>query len=138
VIDAKLSKIVDDIIIKQLRDGVSPENDDLLNLTNCDSELNPALTGLENTLEIFINLSVERVHYKASSNNLYYVDSLENPISDIIIKVLKGFNQTADIKQCYLDKHSFFKGAFCVKLNDMQAHPVLVALRLQGIHIEIT
>ena len=117
---------------------VDPDNEVSLASTYDASEINSSLTSFENTLEIFINLSVDRVHYKTSSKNLYFVDAIENPISDIITKVLNGFNQTPDIKQCYLDEHSFFKGAFCLKLSELQAHPVLVALRLQGIHIEIT
>ena len=129
---------MNDLILYQTSNGINPDETDSPDFTNSDSQLNSALTGLENSLEIFINLSVDRVHYKASSKNLYYVDSLANPISGIITKVLNGFNQTPDIKQCYLDRHSFFKGAYCVKLNELQAHPVLVALRLQGIHIEIT
>ena len=129
---------MNELILEQTRNGINPDEADSADFTGSDSQLNSALTGLENSLEIFINLSVDRVHYKASSKNLYYVDSLANPISAIIIKVLNGFNQTPEITQCYLDRHSFFKGAFCVKLNELQAHPVLVALRLQGIHIEIT
>lgn len=93
---------------------------------------------VDNTLEIFLNLSVGRVHYKSVTRSLYYVDSLEIPVSEMIRNVFKGFNQIPDIQQCYLDKHSFFKGAFCVKLNKIQSQPVLVALRLQGIQIKIT
>ena len=78
-------------------------------LDNRKTGLGLSESAFENTLEIFIKLSVDRVHYKKNSKNLYFVDSLETPISKIITKVLKGFNQTPDIKQCYLDKHSFLK-----------------------------
>lgn len=107
-------------------------------LTDNTLESETSSSLVDNTLEIFLNLSVGRVHYKSLTKSLYYVDSLEIPVSEMIRKVFKGFNQIPDIQQCYLDKHSFFKGAFCVKLNEMQSKPVLVALRLQGIQIKIT
>ncbi len=87
-------------------------------------------------MEIFLNLSIGRVHYKSVTKSLYYVDYLEVIVSKMIHNVFKGFNQTPDIQQCYLEKHSFFKGAFCVKLNEIQSKPVLVAFRLQGIQIK--
>ena len=127
-----------DLSAAEIAIDVELEKMEFSGLDNSETELICLEKGFENTLEIFINLSVDRVHYKKSSKNLYFVDSQEALISRIITKVLKGFNQIPDIQQCYLDQHRFFKGAFCIKLGQIQSGPVLVALRLQGIHIEIT
>ncbi|CAA6824549.1 MAG: Unknown protein [uncultured Thiotrichaceae bacterium] len=102
------------------------------------AERQTALTDSANELEIFYNLCIGRVHFKSSSNTLYFVDSVSVPVSAIIHRVFKGFSQTPTIKQRYLDKHNLIKAAFCIQLTDVQFKPVLVALRLRGIHIEIT
>ena len=94
--------------------------------------------SLQDNRTIFVKLREGKVHFVSSTKNLYFVDSPDIPVSEMIRKVFKGLNQIPDIQQCYLDQHSFFKGAFCMKLNESQHEPVLVALRLQGIVIKIT
>ncbi len=94
--------------------------------------------SLRDNRTIFVKLREGKVHFVSTTRNLYFVDSLDFPVSDMIKKVYKGMQQTPDINQCYLDQHSFFKGAFCIQLNQTQHDAVLVALRLQGIVIKIT
>ncbi len=107
------------------------------------SKKNEILTGnqavsLRDNRTIFVKLREGKVHYVSTSRNLYFVDSLDFPVSEMIKKVFKGMKQIPYINQCYLDQHSFFKGAYCIVLNESQYQPVLVALRLQGIVIKIT
>ena len=117
--------------------GIGPISKNSLEMTKR-ADRQTALTDSANELEIFYNLCIGRVHYKSSMKTLYYVDSHSIPVSKIICKVFKGFNQTPNIKQRYLDKHNLIKAAFCIELNDKQSKAVLVALRLRGICIEIT
>ncbi len=94
--------------------------------------------SLRDNRTIFVKLREGKVHFVSTTRNLYFVDSLDFPVSEMIKNVFKGMQQTPDINQCYLDQHSFFKGAFCIQLNQTQHDAVLVALRLQGIVIKIT
>ena len=94
--------------------------------------------SLRDNRTIFVKLREGKVHFVSTTRNLYFVDSLDFPVSEMIKKVFRGLKQTPDINQCYLDQHSYFKGAFCIQLNTSQHDAVLVALRLQGIVIKIT
>ncbi len=94
--------------------------------------------SLRDNRTIFVKLREGKVHFVSTTRNLYFVDSLDFPVSEMIKKVFIGLKQIPDINQCYLDQHSFFKGALCIKLNQSQHDAVLVALRLQGIVIKIT
>ena len=107
------------------------------------SKRNVILSGnqailLRDNRTIFVKLREGKVHFVSTTRNLYFVDSLNFPVSEMIKKVFKGMKQIPDISQCYLDQHSYFKGAFCIQLNASQNDAVLVALRLQGIVIKIT
>ena len=115
--------------------GIGPVNKNRHDVMKADRQT--ALTSSANELEIFYNLCIGRVHFKSSTNTLYFVDSFSIPVSEIIRSVFKGFNQKPDIKQRYMDKHNLIKAAFCIKLSEKHSQPVLVALRLRGIHIEI-
>ncbi len=94
--------------------------------------------SLRDNRTIFVKLREGKVHFVSTTRNLYFVDSLDFPVSEMIRKVFKGMKQIPEFHQCYLDQHSFFKGAFCIQLNQTQHDAVLVALRLQGIVIKIT
>ncbi|MEB8433656.1 hypothetical protein OO007_15560 [Cocleimonas sp. KMM 6892] len=94
--------------------------------------------SLRDNRTIFVKLREGKVHFVSSTRNLYFVDSLDFPVSEMIKKVFKGLKQIPNINQCYLDQHSYFKGAFCIHLNTSQHDAVLVALRLQGIIIKVT
>ncbi|WP_165874738.1 hypothetical protein [Cocleimonas flava] len=94
--------------------------------------------SLRDNRTIFVKLREGKVHFVSSTRNLYFVDSLDFPVSEMIKKVFKGLKQIPNINQCYLDQHSYFKGAFCIHLNTSQHDAVLVALRLQGIVIKVT
>lgn len=115
--------------------GIGPVNKNRNDVMKADRQT--ALTSSANELEIFYNLCNGRVHFKSSTNTLYFVDSFSIPVSEIIRSVFKGFNQNPVIKQRYMDKHNLIKAAFCIKLSEKHSQPVLVALRLRGIHIEI-
>ncbi len=78
--------------------GIGPINN------NCNDVVKKAsrrttLTSSANELEIFYNLCIGRVHYKSSTCTLYYVDSFSISVSEIILKVFKGFDQEPDIEQ---------------------------------------
>jgi len=69
---------------------VDPDNEVSLASTYDASEINSSLTSFENTLEIFINLSVGRVHYKTCSKNLYFVDAINGnkPVEQIYDEII--------------------------------------------------
>jgi len=108
-----------------------------ISLENRSISINQA-RSLRDNRTIFVKLREGKVHFVSTTRNLYFVDSLDFPVSEMIKNVFKGMKQTPDINQCYLDQHSFFKGAFCIQLSQTQHDAVLVALRLQGIVIKIT
>lgn len=114
--------------------SVKVDKNELLRRAKKSTHLNESA----NELEIFYYLCVGRVYYKKSTKSLYFVDSPEISVSEIIHKVFKGLHQQADIQQLYMDEHGLFNAAFKLKLNDKQATVLLVALRLRGISIKFT
>lgn len=112
--------------------SIKVEKQELLRRAKNSSRLNDNASELE----IFYHLCVGRVYYKESSQSLYFVDSPEISISEIINKVFKGLNQQPVIQQLYMDVHSLFNAAFKIKLSKKQITVLLVALRLRGISIK--
>lgn len=65
---------------------------------------------------------------------LYFVDSPELSISDIIKQVYKGLKQTAVIRQLYMDEHNILTAARCIEINSRQKMALFAAFNLSGIH----
>ena len=97
-----------------------------------------ALTASANELEIFYNLCAGRVYFRKSTSTLYFVDSPTISVSEIIKSVFRGINQQPVINQLYMDVHSLINAAFRITLTARQSEPVLVALRMHNIHIDIS
>lgn len=96
----------------------------------------PALTAPKNELEIFCSLCVGRVVYHSQNRNLYFVDSPALSVSDIIHTVFRGLDQEPKIRQLYMDVHKLIKAAYCIQLTPRQKKLLMVALTLNGIHID--
>ena len=89
-----------------------------------------------NELEIFSGLCVGRVFYQSAERRLFFVDSHNLSITDIIHTVFAGMAQRPRIRQLYMDEHNLIKAAFSIALTPRQARRLLVALRLNGIVID--
>ncbi len=117
--------------------GIGPictNNRDLLKR----AEYRSGLTKPKSELEIFCSLCVGRVFFRQSNRTLYFVDAPSLSITEIINLVFKGISQQPDIKQLYMDEHNLIKAAYSIVLNNKQKKLVLVALRVSGIHIDMS
>ena len=94
------------------------------------------LTAPKNELEIFCSLCVGRVYLDRRSRYLYYVDSPALDISEIVRRVFQGLNQEPEIEQLYMDEHQVIAAALRICLTPQQQKSLLVALQLNGIHID--
>ena len=88
-----------------------------------------------NDLEIFLSLCVGRVFLKKKKRMLYFVDSPSLSISEIIRTVFQGINKQPKIEQLYMDEHNLINAAMCIHLTPKQMKLLMVALRMNGIHI---
>ncbi|MBD3610313.1 MAG: hypothetical protein HUJ30_07160 [Gammaproteobacteria bacterium] len=86
-------------------------------------------------LEIYYNLCAGRVYFQEDSRKLYFVDSPEVDITNIIEIVFSHFDTTPNIEQLYMDQPNYIKASFCIALNENEIASILVALRVSGIHI---
>lgn len=89
----------------------------------------------KNELEIFCSLCVGCVYYRDENRTLYFVDSPDLSISDIIDQVFRGLNQAPSIQQLYMDEHNLFSAARCVPISAAQRKALFPAFTLSGIHI---
>ncbi len=89
-----------------------------------------------NELEIFSGLCVGRVFYRSADRCLFFVDSHNLSVSELIHSVFSGLQQMPRIQQLYMDEHQLIKAAFRIMLTPRQARRLLVALRLNGIVID--
>ncbi|MDH5354266.1 MAG: hypothetical protein OEY09_07475 [Gammaproteobacteria bacterium] len=89
----------------------------------------------KNELEIFCSLCVGCVYFRDENRTLYFVDSPDLSISDIIIQVFEGLNQTPSIRQLYMDEHNLFSAARCVQISSVQGKALFPAFTLSGVHI---
>lgn len=114
--------------------GIGPiktSRGDLLRRTG----VRPGIAAPKNELEIFCSLCVGCVYYRNENRTLYFVDSPDLSISDIIDQVFRGLNQTPLIRQLYMDEHNLFSAARCVQISDMQSKALFPAFTLSGVHI---
>lgn len=101
------------------------------------SRRNGARRGIvspKNELEIFCSLCVGSVYYQEEKRRLYFVDSPELSISEIIYQVFKGLEQTPRIRQLYMDEHNLFTAARCIELTASQKRTLFTAFTISGIH----
>ena len=96
-----------------------------------------SLTAPKNELEIFCSLCVGRVYYHTGTRSLYYVDSPAMDITEIVENVFRGLDQEPVIEQLYMDEHRVIKAALRIRLTGLQQKPLMVALKLNGIHIDV-
>ena len=92
------------------------------------------ITSPKNELEIFCSLCVGSVYYHRLKRRLYFVDSPELSISEIIHQVFNGLQQTAVIRQLYMDEHNLFSAARCIELTGNQRAALFAAFTISGIH----
>lgn len=95
----------------------------------------PGIVAPKNELEIFCSLCVGCVYYREENRTLYFVDSPDLSISDIIYQVFRGLDQTPSIRQLYMDEHNLFSAARCVQISAAQSSALFPAFTLSGIHI---
>ncbi|MCP4075629.1 MAG: hypothetical protein GY744_05550 [Gammaproteobacteria bacterium] len=117
--------------------GIGPictNNRDLLKR----AEYRSGLSKPKSELEIFCSLCVGRVLFRKSNRTLYFVDAPSLSITELIHQVFKSINQQPDIKQLYMDEHNLINAALCITLTIKQQKLVLVALRVSGIHIDMS
>lgn len=88
----------------------------------------------KNELEIFCSLCVGSVYYEEEKRRLYYVDSPEISISEIIYQVFNGLEQTPLIRQLYMDEHNLFTAARCIELTARQKKTLFTAFAISEIH----
>ncbi|MGB1108834.1 MAG: hypothetical protein ACPG4N_00670 [Gammaproteobacteria bacterium] len=89
----------------------------------------PLPAGMSDS-ELFYHLGLGRVFYDPPRGLLYFVDSVSEPIHELVAAVL---GRPVSVEQLYLDRHGVFNAAKRLTLSAGEAEPVLVALRLQGI-----
>ncbi len=114
--------------------GIGPlttNRGDLLRRTG----VRPGISSPRNELEIFCSLCVGCVYYREENRTLYFVDSPDLSISEIIVQVFKGLHQTPVLRQLYMDEHSLFSAATSVQLTVVQKNVLFPAFVLGGVHI---
>lgn len=99
------------------------------------SERAVALDEQSGTMEIFKNLSMNRVVYFPTHQSVYFVASEHFDILGIIEAVFGGLKKTFKVEQLFLDEHGFFRGPLRLVVNEAEARSLLVALRLNQISV---
>jgi len=102
------------------------------------AEYRSGLTKPKSELEIFCSLCVGRVFFRKSNRTLYFVDAPSLSISEILQTVFQGIHQQPAIRQLYMDEHNLINAALSINLTNRQKKLVLVALRVSGIHIDMS
>ena len=104
----------------------------------CRSHRQVRLPASADEVQIFYNLSMDRVHYIPARNAIYFVESSHVAVQTIILSVMHNLGLTARIDQLHLDKNGIFKGGKRLTLPPEQAATLLVALRLKGVQISVS
>ena len=113
--------------------GIGPINASRADLLRRKGE-RQGIVSPKNELEIFCSLCVGSVFYKQQKRMLYFVDSPELSISEIIGQVFRGLGDTPRIRQLYMDEHQLFSAARCIELSGRQRKALFAAFTLSGIH----
>ena len=114
--------------------GIAPVTTNLSDLLRR-AGMRPGIRDPKNELEIFCSLCVGRVHYRDENSTLYYVDSLQLSVSDIVERVFEGLGQSPRIRQLHMDEHNLLRAALCLPLPSIQQKALFAAFALSGIHI---
>ncbi len=104
----------------------------------CRSHRQVRLPASADEVQIFYNLSMNRVHYIPARNAIYFVESSHVAVQTIILSVMRSLGVTPLIDQLHLDKCGIFKGGKRLTLPPKQAAILLVALRLKGVQISVS
>ncbi len=88
-------------------------------------------------IEIFYNLSINRVYYVPQRGSIYFVESDHVDVLALIQAVFSGIGRAVVVEQLYLDIHHYFKGPLRINLAQAEAKAVLVALRLNDVQVKI-
>ncbi|MGB0722887.1 MAG: hypothetical protein ACPGU7_10885 [Gammaproteobacteria bacterium] len=88
-------------------------------------------SGISDT-ELFYNLGVGRVFFDPERGLLYFVDSVQDPVPELVSSIL---GMPAVVEQLHMDRHGVFNAAKRIALRADQRDVVLVALRLHGYQV---
>lgn len=113
--------------------GIGPINTSRADLLRRTGE-RQGIVSPKNELEIFCSLCVGSVYYHQQKRRLYFVDSPELSISDMISQVFRGLGETPRVHQLYMDEHNLFSAARCIELTTRQRRALFAAFALSGIH----
>ena len=103
----------------------------------CRNRREVRLPASADEVQIFFNLSMDRVHYAPARNAIYFVDSRHLEVPGIIRSVMRSLGICVPIEQLHLDRAAVFKGGMRLILPMPQARVLLVALRLKGVQISV-
>lgn len=106
--------------------------------TLCKSHRKVSAAASEGEVNIFFNLCMDRVHYVPERQAIYFVDSSYINVPDVLSRVFSGLGCQLQIDQLYLDQLSIFKSLKRVIMTEVQAHAVMVALRMEGMQVTIS
>ena len=87
--------------------------------------------------EIVYHLGIGTVYFCPVRQTLYFCDSKDLSISGLVMKVMKTRSLSANIERVFLDHLQYLSIANKVKLDSAIIKPVLVALRISGVQINI-
>ena len=87
--------------------------------------------------EIVYHLGIGTVYYCPVRQTLYFCDSKDLSISNLISKISKNKSITTVIERVYLDNLHYLSIAKKVTLDSTIMKTVLVALRISGVQINV-
>ncbi len=87
--------------------------------------------------EIFYRLTSGRVCYSYPRELLYFTDSPQSPVAEVLYAVFRGLGVKLEIDQLHLDVHGVFRGAHRVAVGRAEASAVLTAMLLGGIQVSV-
>lgn len=113
--------------------GIGPINTSRADLLRRKGE-RQGIVSPKNELEIFCSLCVGSVYYQQHKRMLYFVDSPELSVSEIVSQVFRGLGEIPRIRQLYMDEHNLFSAARCIELTGAQRKALFAAFSISGIH----
>ena len=85
---------------------------------------------------IFYRLGVNHVFLDLPNRLIYFSDPDETPVLSLLQALCAGKQQQFVLEVLFLDVNHYFSGGYRVRLNESLMKPLLVALRMEGTHIE--
>lgn len=86
---------------------------------------------------IVYRLSATQVFYDQANKLIYFADLDESPVYTLLECLTKGKLQNSKIQFLSLDVNHYFPCGYRAKLSESLVNPLLVALRLKGVRIEV-